>query len=243
LPGRRAQGGAQAGAVDGGAFLCWTVLPSAQAAPPSRRAMTTAPPTVEHRHRHAAGHHAPARPGTRWPGQPGVGCRQSRRQDPRDPRQRWRHVPVEPRHRASAAPISPEVTATTTAMAMARSRSARTEPCGSHGGQTYAGSVCLWNIATGKVIATFSDPSGYALSPVVFSPDGKSLATGDNNDANQPAAIPPAPTSGTSARHPDQACRRAHRLRAVPCSRYADHPRLRPWPAVASCFSRPRLRG
>jgi WD40 repeat protein len=54
----------------------------------------------------------------------------------------------------------------------------------------YAGSAIVWDIAIGRLIASFSDPSGYAITSVAFSPDGRALAGGDNYDANQPATIP-----------------------------------------------------
>ena len=57
-------------------------------------------------------------------------------------------------------------------------------------GDVYAGSARLWNVATGKLIASFSDPSGYAVSSVAFSSDGRVLASGDNYDADQPASFP-----------------------------------------------------
>jgi serine/threonine protein kinase/Tol biopolymer transport system component len=43
------------------------------------------------------------------------------------------------------------------------------------------GTIRLWNVATGKQAAEFTDPSSQGAYSVVFSPDGKTLATGDAN--------------------------------------------------------------
>jgi len=38
-----------------------------------------------------------------------------------------------------------------------------------------------WNAATGQLVDTVLDPGGKAVNSVAFSPDGKTLATGDAN--------------------------------------------------------------
>ena len=59
---------------------------------------------------------------------------------------------------------------------MAFSPDGRTLAAGDGNGRTY-----LWNIATGKPIATLTDPGSLAINSVAFSPDGKTLATGDES--------------------------------------------------------------
>jgi serine/threonine protein kinase/WD40 repeat protein len=45
------------------------------------------------------------------------------------------------------------------------------------------GVVRLWNVATGKPITTFADPSSQGALSLAFSPDGKTLAVGDRDGA------------------------------------------------------------
>jgi WD40 repeat protein len=50
--------------------------------------------------------------------------------------------------------------------------------------------ACLRNMATGKLIATITDPSGIEVSSVAFGPDGRTLAFADSDDGFDPAATP-----------------------------------------------------
>jgi WD40 repeat protein len=47
---------------------------------------------------------------------------------------------------------------------------------GSNGGIAH-----LWDVATDRRIATFTDPGGVGVKSVAFSPGGATLATGDAN--------------------------------------------------------------
>lgn len=64
------------------------------------------------------------------------------------------------------------------------------KPLAIAGGGVYDGSARLVEIATGKIFATFADPSGYDIGAIAFSPDGKALVVGDNDDADEPAPVP-----------------------------------------------------
>jgi WD40 repeat protein len=57
----------------------------------------------------------------------------------------------------------------------------------------HSGRVCVWNVGTGALVATITDPAGYSAASVAFRPDGKELAFGD--DDGGPDAGPPYPAS------------------------------------------------
>jgi WD40 repeat protein len=46
---------------------------------------------------------------------------------------------------------------------------------------TGVSSICLWNVATGKLNASLADPGGGSVTSVAFSPKGSILVTADEN--------------------------------------------------------------
>ena len=43
------------------------------------------------------------------------------------------------------------------------------------------GSIYIWNVRNGKLLATLADPNKTVIGSVAFSPDGQVLAAGDNS--------------------------------------------------------------